>query len=82
MYRNFYNGLPPPCPPPPLPPNLAKPSISKSKPSPKQPPNKKKKFDFCCFKKDACKSLNDVEHFLCDFNSFIKYVKLYKLVKK
>lgn len=51
MYRNFYNGLPPPCPPPPLPPNLTKPSISKSKPSPKQPPNKKKKFDFCCLKK-------------------------------
>lgn len=81
MYRTFYNRFPPPCPPPPsLHPSPKK--LPPSKFTPPSSPKKKKKFDFCCFRKDACKSLNDVEHFLCDFNSFIKYVKIYKLMKK
>lgn len=64
-----------PPPPPPIPPPPPKP--------PKPPlPKKKKKLDFKCIKKDTCKSLNDVEHFLCDFNSFVRYLKLYKLMKK
>lgn len=49
---------------------------------PNPPPKKKQKFSFTCFKKDTCKSLNDVEHFLCDFNTFFKYIKLYNLLKK
>ena len=64
-----------PPPPPPIPPPPQKP--------PKPPlPKKKKKLDFKCIKKDTCKSLNDVEHFLCDYNSFVRYLKLYKLMKK
>lgn len=51
-------------------------------PPPKPPPKKKKKFDFTSFKKDACSSLNDVENFLCDFNCFFKYIKLYNLLKR
>ena len=50
--------------------------------SAKPPPPPKKKLDFKCLKKDTCKSLNDVEHFLCDFSSFVKYFKLYCLLKK
>ena len=66
--------LPPPPPPKPCPP----PPPKKCKPN----SPKKKKFDFKCFKKDTCKSLNDVEHFLCDFSTFVKYIKLYNLLKK
>lgn len=50
--------------------------------SPKCSPPKKKKFDFKSLKKDTCTSLCDVEHFLCNFSSFVKYVKLYDLLKK
>lgn len=67
------------CPPP-------HPSVPKPKPPPKPnpPPPKKppKKFDFKKFKKDTCTSLNEVECFLCNFNSFCKYIKLYYLLKK
>ena len=65
----FYRGAPPIPPAPPPPPA-------------KIPPKKKKKFDFKSFRKNTCTSLNDVEHFLCNFNDFIKYVKLYNLLKK
>lgn len=69
MYRYRNNNLPPsPIPPKP--------------PSPKQPIKKKKKLDFASLKKNTCSSLNDVEHFLCDFNCFFKYLKLYNLLKK
>ena len=51
-------------------------------PPSKIPPPKKKKIDFICLKKNACTSLGDVEHFLCNFNDFLRYVKLYKLLKK
>lgn len=78
----YYRGNPPPsasihhpAPPPqrPLPPKPA------PKPNPKKPA--KKKFCFKSLKNDTCSSLNDIEHFLCDFSTFIKYVKLYKLLK-
>lgn len=71
-YYNYRcnNPLPPPPKPPP------------PKPPPKPGPKKKKKFDFKALKKDTCKSLNDVEHFLCNFNNFVKYIELYKILKK
>ena len=67
---NRYENLPPPA------------SITNRDVHPKPPPLKKKKFDFVCLKNNACNSLNDVEHFLCDFNSFLKYMKLYNLLKR
>lgn len=69
------NNIPPT---PPTPPR----TVTQKTPPPKPPPKRKKKFDFKSFKKDTCTSLNDIEHFLCDFNTFLKYVKLYKLLKK
>ena len=72
---NFYR-----CPyyrtdtPPPMPPS----------PTPKPPPPKKpvkKKFDFKSFKKDTCKSLNDVECFLNNFSDTLKYIRLINLLK-
>ena len=86
----YYRGSVPPTPKPtpehipetPLPP----PPIHRHPGPPQKPPppkkSKKNKFDFKCFKNDTCKSLNDVEHFLCNFNDFIKYVKLINLLKK
>lgn len=50
-------------------------------PKTSKPPPKKKKWNFKTIKKETCSSLNDVEHFLCDFNTFIKYIRLYKLLK-
>lgn len=55
---------------------------NRSSPPQKPPPPPKKKFDLKCLKNDACKSLNDVEHFLGDFSSLMKYIKLYCLLKK
>ena len=46
----------------------------------KKPPPKKKKPNFKTYKKNTIKSLNDVEHFLNDFQGFWDYVKLYKNV--
>lgn len=65
------------CPPPP-------PPVPKPKPKPNPPPPKKtpKKFNFKKLKKDTCTSLNEVECFLCNLNSFCKYIKLYYLLKK
>lgn len=59
------------CPPPPPPP----------KPPPKKPsPPKKKKLNFKTCKKNTINSLNEVEHFLDDFQGFWDYIKLYKNV--
>lgn len=85
----YYRGTVPPsrkpprehiCTPPLHPPPIPKPPLLKPCPPPKKP--KKDKFDFECLKKDTCKSLNEVEHFLCNFNDFVKYVKLINLLKK
>lgn len=86
-YSGYRNTNIPQPPPPPIPNSPAqKPPTPKPhstpKPKSKPPTKKKKKFDFASFKKDTCSSLNDVEHFLCDFNSFLKYIKLYNLLKK
>lgn len=60
------------CPPPPPP---------KPKPPPKKPsPPKKKKLNFKTCKKNTINSLNEVEHFLNDFQGFWDYVRLYKNV--
>lgn len=42
---------------------------------------KKVKFDFCKKKDNTIRSLNEVEHFLCDLKSLGKYIKLYYLFK-
>ncbi len=44
-------------------------------------PPPKKKFNFKCCKDNTLKSLHDVEYFLNHFNRFIKYIKLYKILK-
>lgn len=41
----------------------------------------KSNINFCSLKENTCQSLNDVENFLCNFSSFIKYIKLYCLLK-
>ena len=61
--------LPPKPPPPPKPP----------KPGPKKP--KKKKVDFKQLKNNTCKSLNEVEYFLNNFQKFTNCIKLYKILK-
>lgn len=45
--------------------------------------NKKenKKLNFKTCKKNTINSLTEVEHFLRNFNSFTRYIKLYKLLK-
>lgn len=43
--------------------------------------NSKKNFNFKLYKNNTIKSLNEVEYFLNNFNNFIKYVKLYKILK-
>ena len=44
-------------------------------------PPPKKKFNFKCCKDNTVKSLRDVEYFLNNFHRFIKYIKLYKILK-
>ena len=44
--------------------------------------NKKKHFDFNSYKKNTINSINDVEYFLNNFNKVIKYLKVYKIIKK
>lgn len=46
----------------------------------KNPPPKKH-FDFKCCKDNTITSLNEVEHFLNNFQHYFKYFKLYKLLK-
>lgn len=41
----------------------------------------KNKFDIKKIKNNTINSLNDVEHFLRDFNRFKNYIKLYKILK-
>ncbi len=43
--------------------------------------SQKKKLNFKACKKNTLNSLNEVEHFLRNFNGFMKYVKLYKILK-
>ena len=47
------------------------------------PKNKPKNFTekFKCCKKNTICSLNEVEYFLNNFNNFLKYIKLYKILK-
>ena len=66
--KNNYK-CPPPPPPKPKPPPSKKPS-----------PPKKKKLNFKTCKKNTINSLNEVEHFLNDFQGFWDYIKLYKNV--
>lgn len=86
MYRNFnymnpiYNRSNPPVPPPASKPNTPQPPANCKPPQKKKTPPKKK-LNFKTLKKDTCTSLNDVEHFLNDCSLFLKYVKLYKLLK-
>lgn len=40
-----------------------------------------KKLNFRTCKKNTINSLNEVEHFLRNFNSFTRYIKLYKILK-
>lgn len=46
----------------------------------KNPPPKKR-FNFKCCKDNTIKSLYDVEHFLNNFQHYIRYFKLYKILK-
>ena len=39
------------------------------------------KLSFKTLKCNTCQSLNDVEYFLCNFSTFLKYIKLYNLLK-
>lgn len=64
----------PPKPPPP-PPKRPKPP----KAEPQKP--KKKKVDFKQLKNNTCKSLNEVEYFLNNFQKFTNCIKLYKILK-
>lgn len=45
------------------------------------PKPKNNKIDIKKFKKNTFNSLNEVEHFLRDFNRFKNYIKLYKILK-
>ena len=70
-------------PPPPMPPKkiAPPPPPPKPKPPPKKPSlPKKKKLNFKTCKKNTINSLNEVEHFLNDFQGFWDYIRLYKNV--
>ena len=69
--RNFNRYLPLDAPPP----N----TYCSRGPQKKNP--QKNKFNLKTLKKDACTSLNDVEHFLNNFSDFLKYIKLINLLK-
>lgn len=56
-------------------------STPEKKKTPPPPPPKKKKFKFKHYKDNTLKSLKEVEDFLGDFRRFIKYVKLYKILR-
>lgn len=49
--------------------------------SKKKQVQQQKNFNIKNFKKNTCKSLNDVENFLCNFSNTLKYIKLIKLLK-
>lgn len=44
-------------------------------------PPPKKSFDFKLYKKNTVKSLNEIEYFLNNFKHFVRYVKLFKILK-
>ena len=67
------------CPPPPPPKPPCPPPKPPPKPGPKKP--KKKNVDFKTLKKNTCKSLNEVEYFLNNFQRFTNCIKLYKILK-
>ena len=58
---------------------LPPPSLHCTQSKPPNPP--KKKFDFKSLKNDTCSSLNDVECFLNNFCTILKYIKLINLLK-
>lgn len=60
--------------------NLPQPHIHENRGEKKSPPHKKK-LTFKACKKNTVNSLHEVEHFLRNFSSFVKYVKLYKILK-
>lgn len=68
----------PPCTPPKPPPPPPKPP-KPLKAGPQKP--KKKKVDFKQLKNNTCKSLNEVEYFLNNFQKFTNCIKLYKILK-
>ena len=41
----------------------------------------KKSFNFKLYKKNTIKSLNEIEHFLNNFNNLFDYIKIYKILK-
>lgn len=76
LYRCENKNLKPPPPKPqPKPPSPPPP------PPKKKGPPKKKKLSFKTCKKNTINSLNEVEHFLRNFQGFMKYIKLYKILK-
>ena len=79
QYYRSKNHLTPPKPIiPPSPP----PAASRFPCQPTNPPKPQKKIiDFKSFKKNTCTSLNDVECFLNNFCSTLKYIKLINLLK-
>lgn len=76
--ENENRCLPKKCPPPP-PPKPSNPPCPPPKPGPKN--KKKKKVDFKKLKNNTCKSLNEVEYFLNNFQKFTNCIKLYKILK-
>mgnify|MGYP004662136717 CR=1 FL=1 len=68
--RNIDGKCPPPTPPPKPP--CPKPKPPSGKPGPK--------VDFKKLKNNTCKSLNEVEYFLNNFQKFTNCIKLYKKI--
>ena len=69
-------------PPPPMPPKKIAPPPPPPKPKPPQKkpsPPKKKKLNFKTCKKNTINSLNEVEHFLCNFIAFSPLLYLCKV---
>ena len=60
--------------------NFPEEKVQENRGEKKSPPPKKKKLNFKTCKKNTINSLNEVEHFLNDFQGFWDYVKLYKNV--
>lgn len=62
---------------------LTHPAVKNKPPCSPTTPHKphKKKFNFKTLKNDTCTSLNDVECFLNNFCSTLKYIKLINLLK-
>lgn len=79
LYRCENHKTPPknpPCKCPPPPPHTPQKNLV----PPPPPPPKKKKLNFKTCKKNTINSLNEVEHFLNDFQGFWDYIRLYKNV--